>query len=116
MRCNLLLFPLGQLLPNIGKWQLYYGVGDYEWIAVEKRGTQGAILQDVRWNAGQHLQVYFMDGKKEEHENIKKYAPEWTEYANLHFDFVDKFNSSAPPHIRIKFEGVSGFSSLLGTD
>jgi hypothetical protein len=84
--------------------------------AVEKRGTQGAILEGVRWKAGQRLQVYFMDGKNEEHEKIKKYAPEWTQYANLNFDFVDKFNSSAPPDIRIKFEGVDGFSSLLGTD
>jgi hypothetical protein len=84
--------------------------------AVEKRGTQGAILEGVKWKAGQRLQVYFMDGKPEEHEKIRKYAPEWTEYANLHFDFVDKFKTSAPPHIRIKFEGVDGFSSLLGTD
>jgi hypothetical protein len=84
--------------------------------AVEKRGTQGAILEDLRWKAGQRLQVYFIDGTNEEHEKIKKYAPEWTQYANLHFDFVDKFNSSAPPDIRIKFKGVSGFASLLGTD
>ena len=63
------------------------------------------------WSPGQTLKVKFLEGDPYVHERIKKYAPEWSKYANINFQFV----TSGPADIRIAFQN-SGSWSRIGTD
>ncbi|ASA21633.1 hypothetical protein [Paenibacillus donghaensis] len=73
---------------------------------------EAAVIKSRRWLNGSTISVYFMDGDPLVHEKVRKYALEWTEYANIIFDFVsDPTNSE----IRISFEGTSS-NSKVGTD
>ena len=62
------------------------------------------------WTTGQKLRIGFLGGTDWQQGEVKKYAPEWTIYANLDFEFVDK----EPYDITIDFKPGKS-SSLLGT-
>lgn len=63
------------------------------------------------WPNGSTLQIRFMGGTSAQHETVKRYAPLWTEFANLTFEFNDAPNAD----IRIAFED-DGAWSYIGTD
>ncbi|WP_281235050.1 hypothetical protein [Flavobacterium gelatinilyticum] len=63
-----------------------------------KPGT--VIINYPRWKIGDTIKIKFLDGTSTEHEIVKKYASEWTKYANLKFDFVSKEEDT---HLRIVF-------------
>jgi hypothetical protein len=63
------------------------------------------------WSSGATLRVRFLDGSKKSQEEVKRIAPEWTNYANLKFDFV----SSGDAEIRVSFQEMGSWS-FLGTD
>ncbi|MDQ6527638.1 matrixin family metalloprotease [Flavobacterium sp. LHD-85] len=58
-----------------------------------------AIINWPRWEIGQTIKIKFLDGNEVQHEKVKKYASEWTKYANLKFEYV----SSGYADIRIGF-------------
>ncbi|MBO9586659.1 MAG: hypothetical protein J7574_21030 [Flavobacterium sp.] len=70
------------------------------------------IIDNPRWEIGQTIKIKFLDGNQTEQEIVKKYANEWTNYANLKFQFVPKEEDA---HIRIAFNlGTPGAWSELG--
>ncbi|MFI5461187.1 MAG: peptidase M12 [Isosphaerales bacterium] len=64
------------------------------------------------WKNGAVLRIRFLDGDDKVKGLVKKYAPEWTQHANLNFDFGSD-PKNAP--IRITF-AQPGSWSALGTD
>ncbi len=64
-----------------------------------------------KWQTGQTITVYFMDGQESVQERVKPYAHLWSRYANIRFKFVDDPNAD----IRISFN-ERGSWSYLGTD
>jgi hypothetical protein len=79
-----------------------------------------------RWQSGQILKVAFRGGDTALHRDIADAVAEWTQYANLKFDFgVDpttgnyrtwsKSDTSFAADIRVSFD-QSGYYSLVGND
>ncbi|OMF31939.1 M12 family metallopeptidase [Paenibacillus peoriae] len=66
-----------------------------------------------KWRNGRTLRVRFLDGDSVIHEKIKKYANEWSQYANIKFNF----NNDSNAEIRISFQDPQGgYWSYVGTD
>lgn len=63
------------------------------------------------WANGATLRIKFLDGKAADREFVRRIAPEWTRYANLHFEFV----STGPAEIRVSFKEPYSYS-FLGAD
>jgi len=71
-----------------------------------------AIIAWPRWQTGQTVKIKFLDGDATVQEKVKRIADEWTEYANLKFEYV-AVNEYAD--IRIGFNvGSYGAWSVLG--
>lgn len=77
----------------------------------EEDGRIKGVASHRLWQPGQTLKVKFLEGDSYVQERIKKYAPEWSKYANINFQFV----TSGPAEIRIAFQN-SGSWSRIGTD
>lgn len=77
------------------------------------RGERLAVANTKHWRTGRTLRVRFLDGTPFLREKVCEYACEWTDHANLHFDFSTDPNAE----IRVSFEADPGSSwSALGTD
>ncbi|MGH2413121.1 MAG: M12 family metallopeptidase, partial [Microcystaceae cyanobacterium] len=63
------------------------------------------------WVNGSTLRIRFMEGTPQQHDIVKRYAPQWTEHANLKFEFTD----APDAEIRIAFAD-DGAWSYIGTD
>lgn len=71
-----------------------------------------AIIKWPRWQTGQTIKIKFLDGDAVAQEKVKRIADEWTNYANLKFEYVS-INEYAD--IRIGFNvGDYGAWSVLG--
>jgi len=86
-------------------------------VKLETKRRGRAAMADVRWPNGETLTVGFLNGSQEVKDAVMRLAPEWSQWANIKFDFVNG-NSNA---ILINFEPMQGagpgtFSSYLGTD
>jgi len=64
-----------------------------------------------QWINGSHLSITFLGGSSANQQLIRDVAPEWTNHANLHFEFTD----SPIADIRIAFAD-DGAWSYIGTD
>lgn len=62
-------------------------------------GAKGALDVERMWELGRTLRVRFLGGDPAVHTRVIKHALEWTQYANLKFDFGDHANSE----IRVAF-------------
>lgn len=72
-----------------------------------------SIETGKRWMKGKLLGVRFMDGTKLQKDKVKQYAPQWSKYANIRFDF----SAGAKAELRVSFEFDPGSSwSAIGTD
>jgi hypothetical protein len=63
------------------------------------------------WVNGSTLRVGFLGGTQQQRDVVRRYAPQWTQHANLQFDF----NNTVDAEIRIAFEN-DGAWSYIGTD
>jgi len=63
------------------------------------------------WPVGTTLRVAFQGGNTDQHQAVKRFAPKWTEHANLKFAFGD----AAAAEIRVAFAD-DGAWSYVGTD
>jgi hypothetical protein len=63
------------------------------------------------WINGSTLRIRFLGGTQQQHDMVRRYAPQWTQYANLNFDFGNVVDAE----IRIAFED-DGAWSYIGTD
>lgn len=72
------------------------------------------IIDWPRWKNGQTIKIKFLDGDSNAREKVKKYAAEWTKYANLNFVYV---SATEYADIRIGFQlGQPGAWSELGME
>ncbi len=85
-------------------------------VVVPDRGGDGptrAVVPDTRalWPNGTTLTVGFLGGSGDDQELVREVAPRWTEFANLHLQFV----TAAPQaQVRIAFDTGDGAWSYLG--
>lgn len=94
-----------RILPN--------DMGRVQQLRQVKNGTDRAIsLIGKQWPNGSTISIRFMDGTTEQKELVKKHAVEWTEHANLKFDFTDDPTAV----IRVTFNPSDGAWSYVGTD
>jgi hypothetical protein len=63
------------------------------------------------WLSGSTLRVRFLGGSEAQQSQVRKFAPQWTQHANLKFEF----NDAAEAEVRIAFED-DGAWSYVGTD
>ena len=64
------------------------------------------------WPNGSNLRIRFIGGTPTQHQIVKDYAPQWTQHANLTFEF----NNAPDAEIRISFNSSDGAWSYVGTD
>jgi len=93
-----------------GKAPRTASVEDYK-----KRGK--AAMADVRWPNGSTLTVGFLNGSQALWDQVRALAPQWSQWANIAFQFVD----GGSEDITINFLPMQGadygtYSSYLGTD
>lgn len=80
--------------------------------AIEIGGRTRAISPIGKlWPNGSTLSIRFLEGTAAQKEIVKQYAPQWTDYANLNFEF----NDAPDAEIRIAFAD-DGAWSYVGTD
>jgi hypothetical protein len=80
--------------------------------AIETGGRTRAISPIGKlWPNGSTLSIRFLEGTAEQKDIVKRFAPQWTEYANLNFEF----NDAPDADIRITFAN-DGAWSYVGTD
>ena len=75
-------------------------------------GAPIIMSQRRRWRTASTIRVRFMGGSSEQHEAVRKYAAEWTQYANLTLQFTD----APDAEIRVAFDETNGSWSYIGTD
>lgn len=63
------------------------------------------------WKNGRKLRLLFLDGNEATKHRVIQHARQWTQYANIDFEFV----TSPPAEIRVTFR-ARGNHSYLGTD
>jgi len=70
-----------------------------------------ALVTGKMWKPGRTLTVCFLDGEASVRAKVKSYAAQWSNWANIKFQFVD----GADAIVRISFE-QEGSWSAIGTD
>jgi hypothetical protein len=70
-----------------------------------------ALEKKKLWVNGSILRVKFMEGTSAQHDTVKKFAPEWSQFGNIKFEFTN----AADAEIRIAFQD-DGAWSYIGTD
>lgn len=76
--------------------------------------TRAVLQKNNKWANGSVITVKFLNGSSFLQNKVKKYAQEWTAYANIKFKFVGA-NQNADIKIGFKWNGDSGSWSYLGT-
>jgi len=71
-----------------------------------------AILKAKRWPKGSTLTIRFLEGTTTQKNKVKKFAVEWTKFANIKFAFT----TATDAKVRITFDPSDGAWSYLGTD
>jgi hypothetical protein len=71
-------------------------------------GNELALANEKRWQVGQTLSVWIMDGDAELRKTIERHAREWLEYANLEF----VFRRSPDAEIRVTTLGMDYWSKI----
>ncbi|KAH0551649.1 hypothetical protein GP486_007132 [Trichoglossum hirsutum] len=77
-----------------------------------ERKFRMAIVPETLWSPGQTLKVYFYSNDLTPQKNqwIKDTASDWTNWANIKFDFVNNL----PADIRVSFNAKGGNNSQIG--
>jgi len=75
-------------------------------------GSRAAIVLRKRWPNGSTLRVSFLEGSASQQAIVTRFAPQWSEFGNLKFEFG--FDPGA--EIRIAFDRRDGAWSYIGTD
>ncbi|MCS7474884.1 M12 family metallopeptidase [Myroides odoratimimus] len=80
---------------------------------VYPKGTdpRGAVVRSTKWPNGSVITVGLYGGTPYVRSKVKQYAQEWSNYANITFNFVE----TGTPQIRVTFTQGAGSYSYLGT-
>ncbi|WP_268225393.1 matrixin family metalloprotease [Sinomicrobium oceani] len=73
---------------------------------------RAAAVSSKVWQNGQTLKVKFIGGSQYVRNKVMQYANEWSDYANITFQFV----TSGTADIRVSFMSGQGSYSYIGTD
>lgn len=73
------------------------------------------LLTSKKWPK-KNLKVAFLEGTPAQKEIVKNYAKQWTNHANITFDFSGSTGTTDPADIRIAFNEDDGSWSYLGVD
>jgi hypothetical protein len=65
-----------------------------------------------QWQNGQTITITFKGGTTAQKQMVRDFAPQWTEFANLTFEFVD----DPAAQVRVSFDANDGAWSYVGTD
>jgi Astacin (Peptidase family M12A)/Bacterial pre-peptidase C-terminal domain len=82
-----------------------------EMIRVEGR-TRALSPRGKQWVNGSTIKIRFLSGTTEQRRMVQSIAPQWTEFANLKFEFTE----DARAEIRVSFDPDDGAWSYIGTD
>jgi hypothetical protein len=74
--------------------------------------ARAAFERRKLWTNGMTLRVAFLDGDASQHALVRQFAPTWSTYGSIKFDFANNAN----PHIRIRFNENDGAWSYIGRD
>ncbi len=74
--------------------------------------SRGTLDVAKTWTPGSTLRVKFLNGDTAHHNRVMKFAPEWSQYGNIYFQFIEKGIAD----IRIKFDTTGANNSEIGTD
>ncbi|MES2794603.1 MAG: M12 family metallopeptidase [Bacteroidota bacterium] len=74
--------------------------------------ARAAFEKRKLWINGSTLRVKFMEGNTSQHNQVKKFANEWSNFGNIKF----LFNDANDAEIRITFDPNKGSWSYIGTD
>jgi hypothetical protein len=77
----------------------------------EPSGAYLAAITGKLWQPGRKLRVRFLDGDPRVHERIPPFAHQWSEHANITFEF----GNDPDAEIRISFQNTGSWS-YIGTD
>jgi Matrixin. len=75
--------------------------------------SRAAIVFAKKWPTDRPLTIRFLEGSADIQEKVKEKALNWTEYANIKFQFV---NGKEDADIQIAFQQGAGSWSTIGTD
>lgn len=78
----------------------------------EAGAGQGVYDFNNKWTPGITINVSFMDGTDWQHNKVKQYAPIWSQYANVKFNFMNYGTGD----VRISFDPKKGSYSFIGID
>lgn len=81
-------------------------------IEIEGQTPRAAFERRKLWKVGQVLRVAFLEGTNDQHDIVRRFAPEWSKWGNIKFDFVH----NDKPDIRIAFDENDGSWSYIGKD
>jgi serralysin len=90
---------------------------DFSWLQfqneiITRELNELALWRNKLWPISKRISVKFIDNNPLLENKIIEYANEWSEYANIHFDFIK--SGSAEIRISLKNDGTSW--SVIGTD
>lgn len=74
--------------------------------------TRAISIIGKQWVNGSTIRVRFMDGSQSQQDMVRNFAPQWTEHANLDFEFTDDRRAE----VRVTFDADDGAWSYVGTD
>lgn len=74
--------------------------------------ARAVFVRGKLWAVGQVLRVAFLDGTAAQQAIVRKFAPKWSKYGNIKFDFIN----NSKPDIRITFDPNDGAWSYVGLD
>ncbi len=77
--------------------------------------TKGVGLTHKFWEPGQTIRIKFLNGTETQKSKVMQFSQEWTEYANLNFEFVDT-SEDADVKIAFDWQGDRVTWSAIGTD
>ena len=78
----------------------------------ESGAGQGVYDFNNKWTPGITINVSFMDGTDWQHSKVKQYAPIWSQYANVKFNFL----TNGTGDVRVSFDPKKGSYSYIGID
>lgn len=74
--------------------------------------SRAVAVAKRQWPNGDSITITFKGGTSTQQDMVRQHAPEWTEYANLKFEFTN----SPSARIRISFDENDGAWSYIGKD
>jgi hypothetical protein len=80
--------------------------------AAPGRPARAIALARRQWMNGSAIKIRFMGGTTAQQNMVQQFAPQWTEYANLKFQFTDDPRAE----IRVSFDPDDGAWSYIGLD